>query len=55
MLINMQLFWYYPSFFFFLYIYTIKFQRQSKFLFFGQAFSIFMKWTKDFLDRLNRL
>jgi hypothetical protein len=48
-----QLFWYYPSFFFFLYIYILKIQNPSKLEIFDQFFSNLNKSAKNFLDRLN--
>lgn len=49
----LQLFWYYPSFFLCLYIYTIKIQKKSKLVLIDQLISNVMKITKIFLERLN--
>jgi hypothetical protein len=48
-----QLIWYYPFFFFFLYIYVTKIQNISKLVKNAQIFSNVQKITKNFLDRLN--
>jgi hypothetical protein len=49
----LQLFWYYPSFFVCLYIYTITIQKKSKLIFIDQIFSNVMRTTKNFLEKLN--
>lgn len=49
----LQLFWYYPSFFFFLYVYTIKLQKKEKLVFIDQFFANVTKITKSFFEKFN--
>jgi hypothetical protein len=49
----LQIFWYYPSFFFFLYIYVIKVQEVSKLTIRDRLFSVLVRTGKSFLDRFN--
>jgi hypothetical protein len=48
-----QLFWYYPSFFICLYIYTILLKKKSKLIMIDQFFANVQRITKIVLDKLN--
>jgi hypothetical protein len=49
----LQLFWYYPSFFICLYIYTITLQKKSKLIVIDQIMANLIQRTKILLERLN--
>ena len=49
----LQLFWYYPSFFVCLYIYTITLQKKSKLVVIDQFVTNVKRLTKICLERLD--